>query len=205
MWVYRGVIYVKPGYIAEAIAHVKSAPPVEGVAVRVLRPVNGSEAATKLVFDFSFEDVDAYFASRGRPGPANAWMQRWIELNQSRGEYELYQVVHEVPSKGAPGAWVQRRVRWMKPGARNEWVSLVRDASPLPWTGYSGYSFRVLYPRTGKEIGDILIDEVTFSSLAEHDAFIRDAVQASETPPWVKRLGELERRQSDVELYRVVE
>jgi len=53
MWVYRGVIYVKPGYIAEAIAHVKSAPPVEGVAVRVLRPVNGSEAATKLVFDFS--------------------------------------------------------------------------------------------------------------------------------------------------------
>jgi len=202
MWVYRGVLYIKPGLMAEAVEYGKSLPTPPGVTIRMLRPINGPESQTQLIVETEFEDVDAYFASHGRPKPVGEGMKRWLELNQSRGHWDLYRVVHDVPGVGHPGAWVQRRTRWMKPGVRDEWVSLMR--STVSWS-YAGYSWRVLYPRTGIEIGDILIDEVTFSSLPEHDAAVREAVRAAENAELLRKFGEFERRQSDVDLYRVVE
>jgi hypothetical protein len=198
MWVYRSVLYIKPGLMAEAIANLKGNPLPEGIRVRLLRPINGAEAANQLVQELEFEDIDAVAADYGRPGPLDERVMRLVELNQNRGHRELYQVVHDVPGVGSPGAWVHRRTRWMKPGVRNEWVALMR--STVSWS-YAGYSWRVMYPRTGAEIGDILIDEVTFSSLPEHDAAILERFSNAE----FLKFAEFERRQSDVDLYRMVE
>ena len=70
---------------------------------------------------------------------------------------------------------------------------------------WAGYSFRMLFPRTGQEAGAILIDEVTFDSLVEHDDVIREAVSRPENAGLLAKLRDLERRPSDVSLYRVVE
>lgn len=202
MWVYRAVLYIKPGLMAEAIANLTGNPLPVGMRRRLLRPLNGAEAANQLIQEFEIEDVDAAVAGYGRPGPQSESSKRFVELNQNRGYYELYRVVHAVPGDGSPGAWLQRRVRWMKPGGRNEWVNLVRASTPFSW---AGYSHRLLYPRTGTESGDILVDECTFSSLTEHDAVIREVTSRPENLEVVKKLGDLERRQNDVELYRIVE
>ena len=81
-------------------------------------------------------------------------------------------------------------------------MSLISEAPLLPW---AGYSFRMLFPRTGHETGSILIDEVTFDSLVEHDDVIRDVTGRPENAELMGRLRGLERRPSDVSLYRLVE
>ena len=56
-------------------------------------------------------------------------------------------MVHEVPSEGAPGRWLDRRVRWVKGRQRDNAVALWRRIPPVCW---EGYSFRVLIPYAGR-------------------------------------------------------
>jgi hypothetical protein len=48
-------MFVKPGLMAEAVAHLKTAPPQEGVTFRLLRPISGEEAGTKLIVEASLQ------------------------------------------------------------------------------------------------------------------------------------------------------
>jgi hypothetical protein len=194
-------MYIKPGRMAEAVAHLKTAPPQEGVAYRLLRPISGAEAARKVIIEASFDDPDAQYASLSAPQPPGDWMQRWIELSQHRGIQELYQVRHAVEAEGAPGLWVDRRVRWMQDGKRGEAIRRWRQS---PMTPPSGGSLRILAPRTGKKAGNLLVVESTFDSLTEMDANLSEMLSMPEDRAWAGSVKELEMHEPTVELLRMV-
>jgi len=201
MWVHRLVALVKPGLMAEAVAHAKTAPPEEGVTYRMLRPVTGEDAGNKLIFEFSFEDPDAYFSWLGNPQPPDEWMKHWIELSQFRGLHELYEVEHSVEAEGKPGTWVDRRIRYVKDRRRGEMITLWRGVSALP---VAGFSLRVLTPRTGERDGDILIIETTATSLVELEKAIGAFGSSPEGSAFVLQLHALEQCMATRELLRVV-
>ena len=199
MWVQRWVLFVKPGLMAEAVAHLKTAPPREGVTFRLLRPISGVEAGTKVIAEASFDDPDAQFAPDSNPQPPNEWMQRWIELSRYRGIHELYQVQHTVEAEGEPGLWVDRRVRWVKDGKRGEALRHWRQSPSL-----SGVSLRVLTPRTGDKADNILVAELTFDSLAEFTTGVSEMLATPEGGAWAASVKALEMHEPTVELLRVV-
>ena len=202
MWVHRGVLYIKPGLMAEAIAHAKTVSVPEGEHGRMLRPINGPEAMTQLIVESEFEDIDAAFASHGRPGPVDDdWWRRWLELNQNRGCYELYQVLHTVSGDGPPGLWVDRRVRFCPRARLGEALDLWRALPPSP---IPGYSLRVLLPRTSSERTQPLVVECTAASLTEWELELaKDSPGAAE---WVRKLHACEEEGYPiVDLLRVVE
>ena len=201
MWVHRGVLYINPGFMAEAVAYGKGITPQPGVTLRVLRPINGSESQTQLVVEAQFEDVDAYFANHGRPQPAGEGMKRWLELNQSRGQWELYRVVHDVPCEETLGVWVDRRTRYCPRARRAEALELWRA---VPRLSIAGYSLRVLLPRTASEREEPLVVEMTAASLTESETF--DAAKFwPEFPDWVKKVLACEESFPKRDILRVVE
>ena len=133
MWVRRNEMRIKPGVMAEAVAHIKALQLQEGTTLRMLRPVNGPVSGRILVCESFVEDPDAAMEGFGRPKPAGEWAKRMLEFTEALGNWDLYRVVFEADTQDRPGAWLQRRVRWMNPGKRGEWVAALRDA-PL-WTG----------------------------------------------------------------------
>jgi hypothetical protein len=199
MWVRRWILYVKPGRMAEAVAHVKTVPPEEGVTYRMLRPITGPDAGDTLIVEASFEDPDAQYASVSDPQPPNEWMQHWIELSQNRGIHELYEVQYAVETEGAPGLWVDRRVRWVHRVHRSEALRRWRDVPIAP-----GESYRVLTPRTGDKAGNILVAESTFDSLTEMDANLSEMLSTPEGRALAKSVKELEMHEPTMELLRVV-
>jgi hypothetical protein len=199
MWVRRWILYVKPGLMAEAVAHVKTVPPEEGVTYRLLRPISGPEAGDKLIVEASFEDPDAQYASVSDPQPPNEWMQHWIELSQNRGIHELYQVRHAVETEGVEGLWVERRVRWVQDGKRGEALRRWRQSPPVP-----GSSWRVLTPRTGKMIGNILVIETACDSLTEWGTNLSEMLSTPEGSAWAASVKALEMHEPTMELLRVV-
>ena len=201
MWVRRRVMFVKPGLMAQAVAHLKTAPSQEGVTVRLLRPTSGVEASTTLIAEVSFADPDTQFASWSNPQPPGEWMQRWRELSQSRGIHELYQVRHTVEAEGAPGLWVDRRVRWVQDGKRGEALTRWRRSPPV---SVPGASFRVLTTRTGKMAGNILVVESTFDSLAEFETSLGEMLATPKGSQWAASVKDLELHEPTMELLRVV-
>lgn len=201
MWVRRWILYVKSGLMAEAVAHVKTVPPEEGVTYRMLRPISGPQALDTLIVEASFEDTDAQYAAVSDPQPADEWIRRWIELSQNRSIHELYQVQHTVEAEGAPGLWVERRVRWVQDGKRGEALDRWRNAPSVPVSGGSG---RVLTPRTGEMIGNILVTESTFDSLAEWETNLRALLDTPEARAWADSVKALEMHEPTMELLRVV-
>jgi hypothetical protein len=201
MWVYRSVLYIKPGLMAEAIANLKDNPLPEGSLVRLLRPINGAEAANQLIQEIEFEDIDAVAANYGRPGPLDERVMRLVELNQNRAHRELYRVLHDVPCEGAPGLWVDRRTRYCPRARRDEALELWRTLPRLPMPGYS---LRVLLPRTSSEREEPLVVEMTAASLEEGEAF-DTAGYWPEFPEWVKKVLACEEGFPKRDLLRVVE
>jgi hypothetical protein len=201
MWVRRWVVLVKPELMAEAVAHLRAAPPQEGVTTRVLRPISGAEAASKLVYEKAFEDPDAQIASWADPQPPDEWKRRWIELSQNRGVLELYQVQHTVEAEGEPGLWVDRRVRWVRDGWRAEALKRWRHAPAVP---VSGVSIRLLTPSTGEKAAGILVVESTFDSLVEFTAALRKVMATPEGDAWRASVKSLELHEPTKELLRVV-
>jgi hypothetical protein len=177
------------------------APPQEGVTLRLLQPISGEEAGNTLIAEASFDDPDAQYAPLSNPQPPNEWMQRWIELSQYRGNQELYQVRHAVEAEGAPGLWVERRVRWVQDGKRGEALDRWRNAPSVPVSGRSG---RVLTPRTGAKAGNILVIESTFDSLAEWETSLRALLDTPEARAWADSVKALEMHEPTTELLRVV-
>jgi hypothetical protein len=201
MWVFRSVLFIKPGLMTEAVAHQKAQPRPEWVRWRLLRPLTGPEAGNQLVTEFTFEDIDAAITSYSNPGPADEWTRRWVELNENRGIHELYQVQHDVPAAGESGLWVDRRIRYVKDRRRGEMIALWRGGSALD---VAGGSLRVLTPRTGEADGDILVVETTCSSLVELDKAAGAFISTPEGKTFVQQLFALEQRTATRELLCVV-
>jgi len=201
MWVQRCVAFAKPGLMAEAVAHLKTAPPEEGVTIRLLRPISGAEAGTKLIYEASFEDLDAQLASWADPQPPSEWMQRWIGLSQSRGIWELYRVQHVVEAEGTVGRWVDRRVRWVKDGWRGEAIRRWRHISAMPGPQTS---MRLLTPWTGDKVGNILVVEQTFDSLTEWWTDLSEMLSTPEGRALSASYKTLELHEPTAELLRVV-
>jgi len=199
MWVRRWILYIKPGRMAEAVAHLKTAPPEEGVTVRLLRPICGAQAGETLIAEASFDDPDAQYAPLSDPQPPNEWMQRWIEISQSRGTHELYQVEFTVETEGTPGLWIDRRVRWVKDGWRGEALKRWQQA-PLKLP--PGTALRILTPCTGELIGNVLVVETTFESLTESET--TEMLSQPEGRIWATSVKALEMHEPTLELLRVV-
>jgi hypothetical protein len=202
MWVYRSVLYINPGRMAEAIANLKETALPASVHRRLLRPLNGAEAANQLVDEFEFEDLDAAAADYGHPGLQSEASKRFVELNQNRGARELYRVVHDVPCQGAPGLWVDRRERWVPSPRMSEALELWRT---FPRLTAKGWSLRIMTARTGSEAPALLVVETTCDSLAEGDAAIGKFGSTPEGAAFVAKLRELELREADKYLLRVVD
>jgi hypothetical protein len=187
--------------MAEAVAHVKTVPPEEGVTYRMLRPISGPQPLDTLIVEASFEDPDAQYAAVSDPQPAGEWIRRWIDLSQNRSIHELYEVQHTVEGEGAPGLWVDRRVRWVHRAHRSEALRRWRD---VPWVPASGESYRVLTPRTGDKASNILVVEQTFDSLVEADTTGSEMLSTPEGRAWANSVKELEMHEPIMELLRVV-
>jgi hypothetical protein len=202
MWVYRSVLYIKPGLMAEAIANLRENPLPAGIRQRLSRPLNGAEAANQLIQEFELEDIDAGAASYGRPGPESESSKRFIELNQNRGHRELYQVLHTLPSEGPPGLWVDRRTRFCPRMHVEEALALWRAT---PRLAVPGYSMRILRPRTSSERTEPLVIEMTAASLAKLEEALIAQGGTSEHLRMVIKLAAWEEGYPIRELLRVVE
>ena len=192
-------MYIKPGRVAEAVAHLKTVPPQEGDPFRLLRPISGVEAGDKLIAEASFDDPDAQYAPLSDPQPPNEWTQHWIKLSQNRGIHERYRVQHEVEAEGAPRLWVERRIRWVQDGKRSEALRRWRQSPPVP-----GASFRVLTPSMGEKAGNILVVENTFDSLAKWRTSLSEMLSTPEGSAWAASVKALEMHESTMEFLRVV-
>ena len=202
MWVYRGVIYIRPGLMAEGIAHLKRQPPVPGVTVRLLRPINGPDAHQQLIMERQFEDLDAVMASYNRPSPSGEWERAWVEISQNRGHWELYEVVYELTGQGTPGPWVDRRVRYCPRGRTPEALGLWRA---LPPHDLPGYSLRILLPRTSSEREQPIVQEMTAASLPQLRADITAYMSTPEGREWGSKVFACEVSYPQLDLLRVVE
>jgi len=201
MWVYRTILYIKPGRMAEAVANLRETPLPAEFRRRLLRPLNGAEAVNQLVDEIEFEDLDPAGAAYGRPEPVNEMSQRFIELNQNRGYRELYKVVYDVPPEGRPGLWVDRRTRYCPRVRRGEALKLWRAFPRLP---IAGFGLRVLMPRTGSEREEPLTVEMTAASFEESEAFDTTSFWP-EFPEWVQKVLACEEGFPKRDVLRVVE
>ena len=199
MWIHRVTSFIKPGLMAEAVAHHASQPLSKGMTRRLLRPITGEQSTTKLVIELGFGDADAVYTAFMQPGPLSESSKKWIELNENRGTHELLQVVHEVPAQGPVGEWVDRRVFYVRRTA--EAIAILKSMSGV---SVEGYSCRLSRPRTGAERESILIQDATFASLEQAEVAIANWFSSPEGVELMARWREVTQGRGIDELYRIM-
>jgi hypothetical protein len=203
MWIHRQTTFLKPDFMAEALAHVSGQVLPPGTSRRLLRPIAGPEAGTKLVFEYAFGEgmAEPLYAAMTSARDLDEFSRKWITFSENRGIHELLKVVHEVPAAGKAGDWVDRRIVYVQPGRMADAIAFQKSWGKLD---VEGFSYRVLTPRTGTEAGSILVTEATFSKLAEFDAAVARYAGTPEGARFLAQWIGVNQNRGIWELYRVI-